>query len=167
MTRIGCGKSYEGNQFKGEVGEVIHEGMVIAGIFSAADFIPYFGRFIDVLTGLHGRIERIYEEFDGFFQRAIDDHLDPEKKSSFEDENVIDNLLNLMKQSNKNGGGGITVENIKGLLLVTLLCLFVYHFVLFVLDLSTSFYMGLFFNFDTILFNKYFNFPQFEYYFNI
>ncbi|KAF5178750.1 Cytochrome p450 [Thalictrum thalictroides] len=54
--------------------------------FSATDFFPYVGWIIDVLTGFNNRLEKSFNDFDGLYQRVIDEHLDPDReKPEFED----------------------------------------------------------------------------------
>ncbi|RVX04313.1 Cytochrome P450 71B34 [Vitis vinifera] len=43
----------------------------------STDFFPYVGRIVDRLTGHHGRLERSFLEMDGFYERVIEDHLNP------------------------------------------------------------------------------------------
>ncbi|KAL5825843.1 hypothetical protein ACOSQ3_021906 [Xanthoceras sorbifolium] len=115
ICKIACGRSYQGKQFQnGKHEKVIEEAMAMLGSFSAADFFPYVGRIIDVLTGLHARREKSFHEFDEFYQMLIDEHLDPRRPVP-ENEDTVDSLLRLMK--NQNEGGRLTQDHIKATLM--------------------------------------------------
>ncbi|KAL5758944.1 hypothetical protein ACOSP7_021555 [Xanthoceras sorbifolium] len=115
ICKIACGRSYQGKQFQnGKHEKVIEEAMAMLGSFSAADFFPYVGRIIDVLTGLHARREKSFHEFDEFYQMVIDEHLDPRRPVP-ENEDTVDSLLRLMK--NQNEGGRLTQDHIKATLM--------------------------------------------------
>ncbi|MCH97382.1 cytochrome P450 83B1-like, partial [Trifolium medium] len=53
---------------------------------------------IDKLRGLHGRVDRLFKEFDEFYQEIIDEHLDPNRQQIAEEEDIVDVLLQLKKK---------------------------------------------------------------------
>ncbi|KAL5787691.1 hypothetical protein ACOSP7_004640 [Xanthoceras sorbifolium] len=115
ICNIACGRSYQGKQFQnGKHDKVIQEAMAMSGSFSAADFFPYVGWIIDVLTGLHARREKSFHEFDEFYQMVIDEHLDPRRPAP-ENEDIVDSLLSLMK--NQSEGESLTQDHIKAILM--------------------------------------------------
>ncbi|KAE9610772.1 putative cytochrome P450 [Lupinus albus] len=67
-------------------------------VFFVSDYIPFMG-WIDKLSGLHTRLDRIFKEMDKFYQEVIDEHVDKNKQYREEDEEVIvDVLLHLKKE---------------------------------------------------------------------
>ncbi|XP_043717948.1 cytochrome P450 71B10-like [Telopea speciosissima] len=113
--RVAFGKSYKGRDFdNGRFGEAVNEAMTMLGSFSGADFFPYVGWIMDKFTGLHGRRERCFHEFDHFYQNVIDEHLKNERDES-EHEDIIDVLLKVGRDYT--GAGSLTHDHIKGLLM--------------------------------------------------
>ncbi|KAL2470892.1 Cytochrome [Abeliophyllum distichum] len=51
---------------------------------------------LDVITGMHGRLESCFPDFDAFFEGLIDEHLDPDKLRP-EHKDIIDVLLEVSK----------------------------------------------------------------------
>ncbi|OAY51954.1 cytochrome P450 71B34 [Manihot esculenta] len=93
ICRAAFGKSFKERGFRHDrFQEVVHECIDRLGSFSAADFFPYVGRIIDRLSGLHAKIERSFEEFDAFYEKAIDDHIKKGKEEPGH-EDFIDVLL--------------------------------------------------------------------------
>ncbi|KAI3450227.1 hypothetical protein Pfo_006892 [Paulownia fortunei] len=98
ICSIAFGNTYEGKQFEGyhEFQEAIDEAMAMMSSFWAADFFPKFGWVVDVLMGLHRRLEKCFHNFDTFFERVIEEHLDPNRPRP-EHEDITDVLLGLSK----------------------------------------------------------------------
>ncbi|OAY57926.1 cytochrome P450 71B34 [Manihot esculenta] len=93
--RAAFGKSFQEKGFGHErFQEVIHEGFAMLGSFSAADFFPYVGWVVDRLTGLHARLEKNFQEFDVFYQKVIEDHIQKQSKDPGK-EDIIDVLLGM------------------------------------------------------------------------
>ncbi|KAK8468472.1 hypothetical protein PHAVU_006G039800 [Phaseolus vulgaris] len=59
------------------------------------DYIPLVGGVIDKLSGLMGRLEKMFNVLDTFYQNVIDEHLDPGRKNLTDEEDIIDALLQL------------------------------------------------------------------------
>ncbi|THG01375.1 hypothetical protein TEA_006326 [Camellia sinensis var. sinensis] len=66
------------------------------------------------LSGLYGRLEKNFKEFDKFYQEIIDDHLDPKRRKSNQ-EDITDVLLKL--QNNRSLAIDITFDHIKAVLM--------------------------------------------------
>ncbi|XP_059626373.1 cytochrome P450 71B10-like [Cornus florida] len=114
VCRIVCGRTYEGKQFEfGSLEDAIHEAMTMMASFSAADSFPYFGWIVDVFTGFHARREKCFHNFDKFYQRMVDEHLDPARPKP-EHEDIIDVLIRLLKDQTM--AGGLTKDSIKAVL---------------------------------------------------
>ncbi|XP_050204197.1 cytochrome P450 71B10-like [Mercurialis annua] len=100
--------------------EVIHEGLAMLGSFCFADLFPYYLGWIgDKISGLHGRLERNFQEFDGFYQKIIDDHIQKDGRKDQEQEDIIDVLLGLEKSQRENFGSAFqfSKDHIKAILM--------------------------------------------------
>ncbi|KAM7501708.1 hypothetical protein LguiB_000612 [Lonicera macranthoides] len=97
ICRIAFGTSKRGNQFEhGKLKEIIDDAMAVLSGFSASDFFPSVGWIIDFVTGQERRIERCFKNFDAFFQKVIDEHMDPGRpRPQYED--ITDVMLGLAK----------------------------------------------------------------------
>ncbi|OAY37637.1 cytochrome P450 71B10 [Manihot esculenta] len=93
--RAAFGRSFQERGFAHErFHEVIREGMALLGCLSAAEFFPYVGWIVDKITNLHGRLERTFQELDGFYRKVIDDHVEKGRDESGQ-EDIVDVLLEL------------------------------------------------------------------------
>ncbi|KAK2996883.1 hypothetical protein RJ639_026450 [Escallonia herrerae] len=99
ICRIAFGTSHRSNQFEyGELKGVIDDAMAVLSGFAAADFFPSIGWLIDVIMGQHSRIERCFKNFDAFFQKVIDEHLDPARPTP-DHEDITDAMLGLAERT--------------------------------------------------------------------
>nr|GLL17721.1 cytochrome P450 83B1-like [Ipomoea trifida] len=87
---------------------------VLAGGSLVADFLPLFG-WIDKFTGKAALLEKVFKEFDCFYQELIDKHLQPNRPKSM-DGDIIDILLGLMEE-NSSSGSNLTLDHIKAVLM--------------------------------------------------
>ncbi|XP_058752192.1 cytochrome P450 71A1-like [Vicia villosa] len=115
ICRIAFGKSYEdeGHE-RSRFHEMLHEFQALLAEFFVADYIPYMG-WIDKVRGLHRRVDRCFKEFDEFYQEIIDQHLDPNREQIKDREDIVDILLQLMKE--RSLPFDITFDHIKGVLM--------------------------------------------------
>ncbi|KAK3129145.1 hypothetical protein QOZ80_6BG0472300 [Eleusine coracana subsp. coracana] len=99
---VAFGNIYGTEQFtyKKHFHDAIDEAMRVRSSFSAEDYFPNaLGRLVDHLTGIALLRKRVFREFDAFFERIIQQHLDsssstkPKSKGS-----LIDVLIDLMKE---------------------------------------------------------------------
>ncbi|TYI56864.1 hypothetical protein E1A91_D11G241600v1 [Gossypium mustelinum] len=90
---IAFGKIYGTDQL---FHNVLGEAMNMLDSFLAEDFFPRIGRIIDALTGLSGRLEKSFHQFDGYLQMVLDQHLDHARPKP-EQEDLVDFLIRLMK----------------------------------------------------------------------
>ncbi|CBI16812.3 unnamed protein product, partial [Vitis vinifera] len=117
ICRIAFGKSFQVSEFgDGRFQEVVHEAVALLGGFTAADFFPYVGRIVDRLTGLHGRLERSFLEMDGFYERVIEDHLNPGRVKE-EHEDIIDVLLKIERERSESGAVQFTKDSAKAIIM--------------------------------------------------
>ena len=86
--------------------------MAIAFFFS--DYFPLMS-WVDKLTGMISRLEKVSEELDLFCQKIIDEHLDPNKPMP-EQEDITDILLRLQKD--RSFTVDLTWDHIKAILMV-------------------------------------------------
>ncbi|KAF8399800.1 hypothetical protein HHK36_015671 [Tetracentron sinense] len=119
ICRVAFGRSYEGKVLdNGRLHELLGESLVIMASFNATDFFPPLGWTIDMLTGIYAKIEKHFNLFDGFYQRIIDEHLDPERPKS-EHEDILDVLLRLERE--EYGTIRLTKDHVKAILMLLLL----------------------------------------------
>ncbi|XP_026438823.1 cytochrome P450 71B35-like [Papaver somniferum] len=117
LSRIAFGKTFQSRDelSDGRLQEILYETMpdpVLNG-FSASDFFPSVGWIFNRITGVYGRIEKSFHDFDEFFQQIIDLHLSLERNKS-EHKDLIDVLLKI-----KDGSSTVRLTNdhIKAVLL--------------------------------------------------
>ena len=82
--------------------------------FFFSDHFPLMG-WVDKLTGMIARLEKIFEELDLFCQEIIDEHLDP-NRSKLEQEDITDVLLRLQKD--RSSTVDLTWDHIKAMFVV-------------------------------------------------
>ncbi|GAV74926.1 p450 domain-containing protein, partial [Cephalotus follicularis] len=97
ICRAAFGKSFDEafviNRFERLLAET--EAMIVGFFWS--NYFPFMG-WVDRLTGMHARLEKIFKEMDEFYQELIDDHLDPNRPRS-EQEDILDILLQNLRNS--------------------------------------------------------------------
>ncbi|KAH9693258.1 cytochrome P450 83B1 [Citrus sinensis] len=119
--RIGFGKSYEvedqGISERSRFGALLAETQSLIVGFFFADYFPSMG-WVDNITGMIRRLERTFKEFDAFHQELIEEHMDPARIKT-EQEDIVDVLLQLWKQ----GGSKVdlTWDHIKAVLMDVLI----------------------------------------------
>ncbi|CAN6310384.1 unnamed protein product [Urochloa humidicola] len=118
------GDTYAAEQFKGEFIDVINESLALLSSFSAEDFFPGAGgRFVDRLTGLVSRRERIFAKIDGFFEHVIDQYLqDPVTRGKADGDgkcrsHLVQELIDLWKEHGD--AKNITKDHVKAILMDT------------------------------------------------
>ncbi|XP_062112519.1 cytochrome P450 71B36-like [Humulus lupulus] len=128
IFRTAFGTTFKDANFSDEkLHEIVQEIQTILATFSAAEHFPYVGWIVDKLSGLEQRRERIFHQMDDFYQRVIDDHLSPGREKQ-EHEDIIDVLLKIvMKEQTGFRAASLTINNVKAVLLVTSLVLFLVH----------------------------------------
>ncbi|XP_059633656.1 cytochrome P450 71B36-like [Cornus florida] len=115
--RTSFGKSFRGSGFDSDrFQEMITEAMALLACRYASNFFPSAGWIIDGLTGLHGRLERSFREFDDFYQKVIDDHLESGGMKQ-DQEDIIDVLLRIERDETEVGTAKLTRDHIKAILM--------------------------------------------------
>ncbi|XVE74921.1 hypothetical protein DITRI_Ditri12bG0057400 [Diplodiscus trichospermus] len=121
IFRMAFGKTFQGGGFNNSnddgIAEMVREGMAVLGSFSASEYLPYVGWIVDRLTGLNGRIERIFHKLDGFFEQVIDDHLNHQPTRNGDREDIVDVLLRAQKDGIEFGEAPLTKNSIKAVIM--------------------------------------------------
>ena len=112
ICRAAFGKYYTGEGSEmGDFNRVFRETQAMFVAFFVADFIPWLG-WIDKVNGQHARLEKNFYELDDFYEKVIEEHLDP-KRDKLEQEDFVYVLIHVRKDLN------LTRDNIKAILMVT------------------------------------------------
>ncbi|TXG52097.1 hypothetical protein EZV62_021266 [Acer yangbiense] len=113
ICRVALGKRYEDEGIeRSRFHDSLIELQAIAGGFFFSDYFPYVG-WVDKLTGMIHRLNKIFKEFDMFYQEVINEHLDSQRPQG-EQQDIIDVLLQIKKE--RDFKIDLTWDNIKGLL---------------------------------------------------
>lgn len=113
ICRIAFGRRYEGTEGS-RFHEMLHEFQALLATLFVSDYIPFMG-WIDKITGKHARLEQIFREMDKLYQDVIDEHMDPNRQQT-EQEDIVDVLFRLKKQNSLSID--LTLNHIKGILMV-------------------------------------------------
>ncbi|XP_077229201.1 cytochrome P450 71A9-like [Tasmannia lanceolata] len=108
-TKNGLCKSAFGKTYEGKVPMALEKAKASLGSFFVSDFLPWMW-WIDVVTGLHAKLDKIFMELDAFYEGIIAEHLDP-NRSETEHEDLVDVLLQLQPDQQ------ITMDHIKGVIM--------------------------------------------------
>ncbi|XP_074282511.1 cytochrome P450 83B1-like [Silene latifolia] len=117
ICKMAFGRRYENNegennQFRRLLDE--EEEMFVDIAYS--DYFPSFGGWIDKLMGKSARLEKTFLELDAFYQKIIDEHLDPNKcNNDNHEEDLIDVLLHLRKE--RSFAFELTLDHVKAILM--------------------------------------------------
>lgn len=125
VCRTALGRRYEEEGIeKSMFHDLLKEAQELIVSTFYSDYIPFVGGIIDKLTGLMGRLEKMYNILDGFYQNVIDEHIDPERKNLTNEEDIIDALLQL--KNDRSFSMDLTPAHIKPLMMVILSLLFTF-----------------------------------------
>ncbi|KAJ4900542.1 Cytochrome P450 71B11 [Raphanus sativus] len=113
ICRVAFGINLKGSKLEHSYEEVVQGTMEVLGSFAAADYFPVIGRFIDRITGLHSKCEKVFKAMDAFFDQSIKHHLEDE---SLKDD-IIALLLKMEREETGLGEFQFTRNHTKGILL--------------------------------------------------
>ncbi|RWR95091.1 cytochrome P450 71A9-like protein [Cinnamomum micranthum f. kanehirae] len=102
-------KCYIGGAEKSDFHKVLEETEAMSVAFFFSNFILQLG-WIDKLTGPRARLEKNFFDLDAFYERVIDEHLDP-KRPRLEHQDFVDVLIQVQNDHN------LTRDHIKGVLM--------------------------------------------------
>ncbi|CAL5088870.1 unnamed protein product [Urochloa decumbens] len=122
---VALGSIYGSEQFanRKHFHDLFDEAMGVRSSFSAEDYFPNVaGWLADRLTGLISRRERLFRELDAFYEKIIDEHLDPSRATQDNGPDFIDVLIGIMRE-NQQGSSSfrVTRDHVKGILSDTFL----------------------------------------------
>lgn len=86
---------------------------------SAADYFPYVGWIADRITGWKSRQVCLFKKLDQFYQQLIKEHENQDKTQSDHQEDFIDLMLQVEKESFASGQHWFTRNRIKGIIMVS------------------------------------------------
>ncbi|KAI3761192.1 hypothetical protein L1987_51603 [Smallanthus sonchifolius] len=116
MMRVSFGKRYQHEHERAKVFRLLDELQAYLGDLYVADIwpgLPFVG-LVDRLMGKMNGLEKCFRDLDGFYQQLIDEHLNHQKHKSYEEGDVIDILLQLVKDKLFS----LTHEHTKAMLMV-------------------------------------------------
>ncbi|KAF2310081.1 hypothetical protein GH714_006472 [Hevea brasiliensis] len=115
ICRVAFGKGFEeGGKEAKRFHALLNETQAMFVGFFFSNYIPYIGWVVDKLCGLISRLEKNFHEFDVFYQKLIDEHLDL-KREKPEYENILDVALQICKD--RSSKVQRTYEHIKAILM--------------------------------------------------
>lgn len=113
ICRVAFGKVFSEEQ-KQRFQVLIEEAQAVMAAFYFSDHFPLIS-WVDKLAGKCARLDKHFKEMDFFYQKLVDEHLDPNRPTSTQ-EDVIDVLLQLKKDNSTSVD--LTFDTIKALLMV-------------------------------------------------
>ncbi|KNA16959.1 hypothetical protein SOVF_084360 [Spinacia oleracea] len=115
-SNVLCRTAY-GKKYAGEVGtdfkQLLKEFVEVMAVFSMGDFIPWLG-WIDRLSGLESRVDKVAKEFDEFLQHVVQEHLDNKIDKEEIEKDFVDILLDVQRENT----ASLSMDNIKAIVLV-------------------------------------------------
>lgn len=116
--RVMFGSKYGGGRYeeRSKFHAVLEETQELLGGFCVGDFFPWL-KWVHGFTGLRKRLEKNFEELDGFYEQVIEEHLSKKRKqeNDDDDDDLVDVLLRLKKDP---GSIFSSMNHIKGLITV-------------------------------------------------
>lgn len=116
LCRVAFGKDFSGAGDYDRYGfqKMLEEYQELLGGFSIGDFFPSM-EFIHSLTGMKLRLQNTFQRFDKFFDKVINEHLNPDREKNKPD--LVDVLLDIQK--NGSNEMPLTMDNVKAIILVS------------------------------------------------
>ncbi|KAJ8446287.1 hypothetical protein Cgig2_005818 [Carnegiea gigantea] len=93
---------------------LLNEAQIMLATVFFADYFPFIGGWLDKLTGSSSRLERAFNDLDEFYNKIINDHLDPNKPQS-DNEDIVDVLLQFRNE--RCFSFHLTLDHIKAVLM--------------------------------------------------
>ncbi|KAI3470310.1 hypothetical protein Pfo_030990 [Paulownia fortunei] len=116
ICRIAFGKRYDdqGSEMQ-RFDELLREAQALMATSFVSDYFPSFS-WVDKLTGLISRLDAAFKNLDSFYQELIDDHINPSRTKTMEEEgDILDILIQLKEQ--KSCSIDLNWDSIKALLM--------------------------------------------------
>ncbi|XP_021759818.1 cytochrome P450 83B1-like [Chenopodium quinoa] len=112
ICKIAFGKRYSDDEGY-NCHKLLSDAQTMLTTFFFADYFPSIA-WLDRLTGQSSRLKKAFKDLDTFFEEIINDHLDPNRVKS-EQEDIIDVLLQIKKE--KTFTYDLSMDNIKAVLM--------------------------------------------------
>ncbi|KAL0417255.1 UNVERIFIED_CONTAM: cytochrome [Sesamum latifolium] len=114
VCRVAFGKMNPGDvRNSSRFQEIVDEVQHLTGEFNVADYFPWMG-WVNKFNGVDRRLEKNFRDLDRFFDQVIQEHLDPMRPES-DNEDIIDVLLRVQKDPNQTIN--LSDEQLKGVLI--------------------------------------------------
>ncbi|KAL1568157.1 cytochrome P450 71A9-like [Salvia divinorum] len=94
-------------------GGVVDLSAVVLGEFFVSDYLPWLG-WMDRVSGLIGRLDRIFKDMDGFFEELIHERVNQNRPKSM-NSNILDILIKMKKENSSSVA--LTWDNVKAILM--------------------------------------------------
>ncbi|KAL0385019.1 UNVERIFIED_CONTAM: cytochrome [Sesamum radiatum] len=115
IFRVALGKSTVDERFASRFYELFHDVQGVLGAFCVEDYFPLLG-WIDEISGMRKRLEKIFWGLDSFYDELIEEHLDKNRPKSMEGD-ILDIVLGLMRD----GSIPLSVDHVKAVIMTILL----------------------------------------------
>ncbi|KAA0034254.1 cytochrome P450 71B34-like [Cucumis melo var. makuwa] len=116
--RIAFGKRFSGGELDNEnFQHIIRRSMVALGSFFATDYFPCVGWIVDWISGVNGTLEKSFGEMDAIFQKVVDDRIKFKESCRSSEENIVDVLLRMERDSSELHAVKFTHECVKALIM--------------------------------------------------
>ncbi|KAL7153379.1 hypothetical protein ABFS83_04G164800 [Erythranthe nasuta] len=114
ICRVAFGKDYGAEGYeRNRFFHLLHEAQAMLGGFFVGDYLPSFA-WVDKINGMARRLEKNFNDLDSFYQELIQEHLDPNRPTSM-DEDILGLLLGIRRDGSSSID--ITLDHIKALLM--------------------------------------------------
>lgn len=125
VCRVAFGRKYSEGEGGKKFKKLLEEFGELLGVFNVGDFIPWLG-WLNYVTGLEARVEKVFWEFDDFLDGIVDEHTKKKVATTEDQKDFVDVLLEIQKDSKS--GDSVDRDGIKAIILVRILALFL-HFI--------------------------------------
>ncbi|KAJ0971082.1 hypothetical protein J5N97_019041 [Dioscorea zingiberensis] len=105
--RAVLGKKYSGEEEENKVWKLTRESSALFGAFNVRDFFPGLG-WLNWLTGMDAKVERHFQEWDGFLNQVIQQHQEGNN-------DLLNTLFSIQKD--ETNGFELGMDEIKGILM--------------------------------------------------
>lgn len=116
VCRVALGRKYsseddeQGMRFK----RLLYDFVELLGVFDVGDYIPWL-RWVNYLSGLYGRANRVAKDLDEFLESVVEEHLERGQIKGDENKDFVDVLLEYQRKNTSDFS--ISREGIKALIL--------------------------------------------------
>ncbi|KAL0421847.1 UNVERIFIED_CONTAM: cytochrome [Sesamum latifolium] len=113
ICRVALGKSSMDEGFASRFYELFHDVQGVLVAFYVEDYFPLLG-WIDKISGMRKRLEKIFRDLDSFYQELIEEHLDKNRPISMEGD-----ILDILHGLKRDGLSSIalTMDHVKAVIM--------------------------------------------------